>query len=442
VTTTVVIGFGVTGRAVVAHLAPAGEVVVVDDRPAEDSPAVAASLGAILVVRPDAQQLSALLRRAGQVVPSPGVPAGHPALAAAAAAGVPVRSEIELAWARLAARPEPRPRLVAVTGTNGKTTVTTAVADLLAASGVVAVTGGNIGTPLVDAVAADAEVVIAEVSSFQLHHTERWHPSVSCWLNLAADHLDWHPDTAHYAAAKERIWANQGPGDTAVVSADDPVVSAAASRLASGVRVVTFGTGASVDYRDASPEGASQDPALLRLVGPDGSDLLLGGRLARSLPHDRTNALAAHPRVSPPGWWRGARSRIESSSSPSAPVSGGTTTRRPPLLLRCLPPPPACGRSCSSPAVATRASTSACWLLRRLRSTTWSPSVRRPARWPLPSTAWCRSTRPLTCPVPSPWRTALPPPVTPWCSPLDAPASTGTAPTPSGVTTSPASCAP
>ena len=67
---------------------------------------------------------------------------------------------------------------------------------------------------------------MAEVSSFQLQFTETFRPAVSCWLNLAPDHLDWHPTLDHYAAAKARIWANQATGDTAVFNADDPVVAA------------------------------------------------------------------------------------------------------------------------------------------------------------------------------------------------------------------------
>ncbi|MFM9597896.1 Mur ligase family protein, partial [Streptomyces scabiei] len=81
----------------------------------------------------------------------------------------------------------PQPALVAITGTNGKTTVTTLVAAVLTASGLRAVTGGNIGRPLIDAVDAEADAVVAEVSSFQLEHTDGWHPQVSCWLNLAED---------------------------------------------------------------------------------------------------------------------------------------------------------------------------------------------------------------------------------------------------------------
>ncbi len=118
--------------------------------------------------------------------------------------------------------------MVAITGTNGKTTVTTLVTAILDASGLRAVAAGNIGVPMIEAVACGCDVVVAEVSSFQLQFTETFRPAVSCWLNLAPDHLDWHPTLDHYAAAKARVWANQGGGDTAVFNADDPVVAAAA----------------------------------------------------------------------------------------------------------------------------------------------------------------------------------------------------------------------
>ena len=129
---------------------------------------------------------------------------------------------------------------------------------------------------------------MAEVSSFQLQFTEAFRPLVSCWLNLAPDHLDWHPDMAHYAAAKARIWAAQSHGDVAVVNADDPAVMAAAGRVPAGVRVVTFsGTGDAdfaVQRRTARPD---------RLVGPDGLDLIGIDELPRRLPLDLANGLAA-----------------------------------------------------------------------------------------------------------------------------------------------------
>jgi UDP-N-acetylmuramoylalanine--D-glutamate ligase len=276
-----VIGLGVTGQAVVGAVRQrGGRVAVYEDAPAAASRAAATRLGVEVVTGP--AHLEVLVGWATVVVPSPGVPVSHPVYGLAAAAGVVVRSEIELAQRLLAGRAAPRPTLAAVTGTNGKTTVTALAAAMLAASGRRVVTGGNIGRPLVDAVTADVEVVVAEVSSFQLEYTERFHPAVSCWLNLAPDHLDWHPDLDHYARAKAKIWANQGPGDVVVFNRDDPAVLQATTHVPTGVLLVDFGSsGAAWTVEDG------------RLRSAAGGDLLAVADLPRSLPHDVANSLAA-----------------------------------------------------------------------------------------------------------------------------------------------------
>jgi UDP-N-acetylmuramoylalanine--D-glutamate ligase len=273
----VVVGFGVTGRAVTDHLVGGGAgVVVVEDGGGDTLALDVAASGARLGTVDD-------VAGADLVVPSPGVPPTHPVHAAAAAAGVPVVSEVELAW-RAAA---PGTRFVAVTGTNGKTTVATMAAAILVAAGVRAVPAGNIGLPLVTAVATRPDVVVAEVSSFQLQHTAGFRPDVAVWLNFAADHLDWHPTLEHYAAAKARIWANQGPGDVAVVNAEDPVVAAAAGSAPG--RLVTFG----IDRGEWCVAGGT-------LRGPRG-DVVAASQLPRCLPHDVANALAAMAAASAAG---------------------------------------------------------------------------------------------------------------------------------------------
>jgi UDP-N-acetylmuramoylalanine--D-glutamate ligase len=288
-TATVVFGFGLTGRSVTRSLLASGdEVTVIDDHPTEETRSVAAELGAALIEAPDTATLAELVTAAGSVVPSPGVPVGHPVFALAAASGVPVVSEIELAWRRLERRRPPRPTLVAVTGTNGKTTVVTLVTAMVEASGLGAVAAGNIGLPLIDAVDTDADVVVAEVSSFQLQFTEGFRPAVSCWLNAAEDHLDWHPSMAHYLAAKARIWAAQGPGDVAVINRDDSVVIGCAGDATAGVP-------AGVARRTFAVNGPADfgvDRGRRRLVGPDGDIVALADML-RTLPHDLSNAAAA-----------------------------------------------------------------------------------------------------------------------------------------------------
>ncbi|HTX00999.1 MAG TPA: UDP-N-acetylmuramoyl-L-alanine--D-glutamate ligase [Acidimicrobiales bacterium] len=268
-----VVGFARTGRAVAEVLARHGvEVRAIDDALAGE---VAPGLGVELHGTLAPAELERLVRASELVVTSPGVPPSHPAHLAAAALGVPLVSEVELAW-RLASAP-----IVAVTGTNGKTTVTGLVAAMAQRSGREAVAAGNIGFPLVEAVLRPAlDLVVAEVSSFQLAGTHGFHPVVAGLLNLDDDHLDWHGDAASYHRAKARIFANQLPGDVAVGNAEDaPALTIAA---AGAGRLVTFGLG-SGDYHLAGE----------RLVGPDGATIAERGDLLRDFPHDVANALAA-----------------------------------------------------------------------------------------------------------------------------------------------------
>lgn len=161
------------------------------------------------------------------VVVSPGVPQEHPLLVAARAKGVEIISEVELA-ARCITAP-----LVAITGTNGKTTTTTLVGGLFRASGFATYVGGNIGDPLIDLPASGerVDVVVAEISSFQLEWIEQFRPKVAALLNLSEDHLDRYDSYQAYIDAKLRIFENQGPADYAVVNRDDLLVWQAAQGL-------------------------------------------------------------------------------------------------------------------------------------------------------------------------------------------------------------------
>jgi UDP-N-acetylmuramoylalanine--D-glutamate ligase len=289
-----VIGLATTGASVVAYTRAAGhEVTVLEDRPPapggsrlqqqdgyRDRAEQAVAVGARLVESPTDDEAAALGRAADLVVPSPGVHPDHPALVAAHGAGVPIRSEIDLAAARLRARPD-APRLVAVTGTNGKTTVTTLIDAMLRAAGIASVAAGNIGRPLLDAVGDRVAVVVAEVSSFQLALTgNAFAPDIAVLLNVAEDHLDWHGSVAAYAAAKARVFANQGSRALLVVNRDDRVADGLAA-TAPG-RVIRFGTGAPGPGDYGVRDGA--------LVGPSG---VVAPLPASGAPHDVANALAA-----------------------------------------------------------------------------------------------------------------------------------------------------
>ena len=153
------------------------------------------------------------------IVPSPGVTPTIPHLLAARARGIPLWSEIELAWHFL------RGRLVAVTGSNGKTTTTSLIGHILETAGVPAIVAGNIGTPLISRVetSSDSTVTVAEVSSFQLEIIESLCPHIALLLNLTPDHLDRHTSFAEYGRAKARIFENQTEEDAAIINADDSV---------------------------------------------------------------------------------------------------------------------------------------------------------------------------------------------------------------------------
>lgn len=163
-----VVGLGVTGDAVARHCAAVGDaVVVIEDHPGTASDwhervTAARAFGATVLERPDPRSAAELAVAADLVVPSPGVPERHPAIAAALLAEVPVRSEIDLAAEALAGvRRAGAPALIAITGTNGKTTVTTLTAAILEATGLRVAVAGNIGRPLLDAVRDDVDVVVA-----------------------------------------------------------------------------------------------------------------------------------------------------------------------------------------------------------------------------------------------------------------------------------------
>lgn len=162
------------------------------------------------------------------VVTSPGVPPDLAVFGSARVRGVEVIGELELAWRWL------RGRVIAITGTKGKSTTTTLIGRILRAQGRQVLVGGNIGVPLSAQVEAStpATVHVVETSSFQLETTTTFRPWIAVWLNFAADHLDRHPDVETYASAKARIFANQTPQDWAVVNADDSEVMrrAAAAR--------------------------------------------------------------------------------------------------------------------------------------------------------------------------------------------------------------------
>jgi UDP-N-acetylmuramoylalanine--D-glutamate ligase len=195
-----------------------------------------------------------------------------------------VVSEIEFAWTRSSAV------WVAVTGTNGKTTTTALVAHLLNSGGIPARTIGNIGTPAIEVVAENGtEVLVAEVSSFQLAFTKRFKPRVAVLLNITPDHTDWHGSFEAYAADKCKVFANLGADDVAVIDLDDPKASAVAVEMRGrGLEVV------GVSLTAVTAGGATAAGGVLALETRSGRVQLVGvDELAIKGPHNASNALAA-----------------------------------------------------------------------------------------------------------------------------------------------------
>lgn len=278
--TALVYGIALAGDAVGRELVHRGwRVLVADDQPTEAKREAAEALGAALVGAPEGDALCSLVGQCDIVCPAPGVPESHRVVAEAMRQGKPLRTEIDLAYEWEQQRPGgPRPML-AVTGTDGKTTTTMLTAHILDTAGHSAAPVGNTEVPLAAALQSDADVFVVECSSFRLNWIDSFRAEASVWLNLAPDHQNWHVSMQAYESAKARMWAHRRPGDVAIGYAADPVVMRNLA-VAGGV-TRTFGT-ADADYFERDGW----------LCGPAGR-IAPVERMARRLPHDITNALAA-----------------------------------------------------------------------------------------------------------------------------------------------------
>jgi UDP-N-acetylmuramoylalanine--D-glutamate ligase len=267
-----VCGAGVAGASAVRVLTSRGaSVLLADDAADPQSPAIVSlvAAGAEFVGR--AEELPDV----DVVVASPGWRPDHRLLAAAGARGLEIVGEVELAWRLRRADAAP---WLAVTGTNGKTTTVRMLESILRADGRHALAVGNVGVPVIDAVAADPpyDVLAVEMSSFQLHWSSTLAPAAGALLNLAPDHLDWHASMADYVAAKAKVWSGQ-PDSVAIGNADDAAVAAALRAVPAGRRVEftlaapdseqvgvlgdrlvdrAFGAGELIALRDVRPTGA------------------------------------------------------------------------------------------------------------------------------------------------------------------------------------------
>jgi UDP-N-acetylmuramoylalanine--D-glutamate ligase len=234
----VVAGAAVAGAAAARALLARGVDVTVVDRRASVTTEELTHAGARVVIADEPPP--GLFDGVSELVVSPGFPPHHPLATAAAAAGLEVYSEPELAW-RL--RTPDSPVWLAVTGTNGKTTTVTMLGAILAAAGLRTAALGNIGEPLVDAAGGDRfDVLAVELSSQQLHWSSSLAPQAAALLNLADDHLEWHGGVEAYVTAKTAVWRGCGPGGgTAVGNRDDPRVASLLGQVPGRTVGVTLG---------------------------------------------------------------------------------------------------------------------------------------------------------------------------------------------------------
>jgi UDP-N-acetylmuramoylalanine--D-glutamate ligase len=282
-----VIGLGISGRAAARLLAQRGAHLVMTDRNADlslqDLPAGLLHLGVEDPAWLDTPHPVDL------VVASPGVPPTSKLMSAARARNIPIIGELELA-SRFVSAP-----MLAITGTNGKSTVTVLLGEICKAAGLHTFVGGNLGTPLADAAGISYDVAVIEVSSYQLELIETFRPRVAIHLNLTDDHLDRYRDLAEYGRAKARLLENQNAGDWAVLNRDDPRVWELARDARA--RVFSFGYDRPASADTASGRSASS------AIWCDGDSLAFHhgatfdriGLNAFTLPgrHNRLNAMAA-----------------------------------------------------------------------------------------------------------------------------------------------------
>ncbi len=231
-----VVGAARSGVAVAGALVWRGVEVVLHDTSGDVRPHVVEGVGLAL----GDHDPTDLVNAADVLVKSPGVPEQAPVVQAARAAGLPVWSEVEVGYRLLPAGA----RLVGITGTNGKTTVTELVGAMLQAAGMPAIVAGNVGVAL-SGIAGDVPddgIVVCELSSFQLEDVVSLRCDAAALINLTPDHLDRHGTMSEYGRCKLRVFERQRPTDTAVLNGDDPWVAALAAVPGAARVVRTHGT--------------------------------------------------------------------------------------------------------------------------------------------------------------------------------------------------------
>ncbi|MBS3819162.1 UDP-N-acetylmuramoyl-L-alanine--D-glutamate ligase [bacterium] len=226
-----VVGLGKTGEALCRFLLQKGAHVKVSEQKNKDqlSSKIKEWTSQTLEVETGGHEPKSFLE-ADLILPSPGVPF-IPVLREAQEKGIPVLSEVELAYRFL------KGRMVGITGSNGKSTTATLIHNIFTNAGLPSILAGNIGTPLIDMVekSRDNYIYVTELSSFQLHFTQQLRAFISVFLNVSADHLDWHLDFTHYVEAKKKLFYHLKENDAAVLNMDDPLVGSLRNQIKSSV---------------------------------------------------------------------------------------------------------------------------------------------------------------------------------------------------------------
>jgi UDP-N-acetylmuramoylalanine--D-glutamate ligase len=305
-----VVGLARTGIAVALFCSAYGaQVTAIDDRTADQLADLTRLIEEGIVLTLGGGHPEAFMDQ-DLIVISPGVPANLPELQLARARGIPVWSEIELAFRFF------HGKLIAITGSNGKTTTTALVGHILESAGIPTLVGGNIGTPLLARAeySTDSTVTVAEVSSFQLETIDQFRPEIGVLLNLTPDHLDRHETLDQYAAAKMRMFENQTESDTAILNADDLEVAkrtpcrpkiywfSRTKRVANGA----FVRDGQIILRDDGREEPVMRREEIPLRGEHNVENVMAGCLAARLAGAETAAIANGVRTFP-----GVEHRIE-----------------------------------------------------------------------------------------------------------------------------------
>ncbi|CAN7302499.1 UDP-N-acetylmuramoyl-L-alanine--D-glutamate ligase [Phenylobacterium sp. LjRoot225] len=290
--TVAVFGLARTGLAAARALQAGGaQVALWDEKPAARKAAEAAGFAVTDLTKADWSQFAALML-------SPGVPLTHPAphwtVERARAAGVEILGDVELFARAVNAAPEhKRPKIVAITGTNGKSTTTALIGHICAQAGRDTRIGGNIGVGVLGLEDMHGGAVyVLELSSYQLDLTSSLKPDVSIILNVSPDHLDRHGGMEGYVAAKRRILANQGKGDTAVIGVDDPW----GARICTEITAANRRTIVPISASKAMGRGVYALDGLLYDATGERAVEVADLKRARSLPgrHNWQNAAAAY----------------------------------------------------------------------------------------------------------------------------------------------------